>query len=611
MLVVTTSAVSGIQKRGNLNKKFMENTIVKKIHSLFSILSVTFCTALLMASSPAQSGILGIVPGVPQVDTDAVGSVCSYNAGTSTLTLSPVPSVVLFDTAGTNLGFIDFGSLTIEANISSAGTLVGGTFTMNGETTDFNTSQFFGSPLLTGTIVAYGIDAPGTTDLMDFRIQPTAGSLLARFAPGDQIGARVRLEGSTFTGSFATSWVCVTPKTLVGPIPALVQESCAVSLTKTANPVTIGPIVRPHGHDKFGDSDSDDDDNGYGYSRDDDDASVACGCRGKVSELTLRYNGLQAAEVKVTRNAPYSTALHQGTVQPGGQFTVAASSYGPEGFSGTLGSSIEIAINGGGSVEMETSGSKDIGPGLVAGDFEVMSGKSRKLHKPLCPVPGGSCPTNQQVTYTYTLTNTGSALAGLTLDDDKLGNILTGGALASGQSATFTKTACLSQTTTNIATAIGTLPSGAHCAPTPASATVTLLMPPPDCNEHKHDCDQGGATPTPPPSGGGCSDTYWKGHKKNWSKSFKHGDKFSALFQIDSAGNRSLSDALDIDGGGAKRLGREAAAALLNANDPNVHYFYTSAQVKTMVQEAYRTKDYTTVSDLLHHYNNVGCPLGN
>ena len=590
---------------------------MKKIHSPFSILSIAFCTALLMAmaSSPAQSDILGIVPGVPQVDTDAVGAVCSYDTGTATLTLSPVPTVVSFDTAGTNLGFIDFGSMTITANINTSGSLVGGTLVMNGETTDYNTSDFFGpyttTPLLTGTIVAYGIDAPGTTDLVDFRIQPTGGSLLVRFAPGDQIGARVRLEGSTFTGSFATAWGCTTPKTLVGPIPPLVQESCAVSLTKTANPTTIGPISDRPGHDKSGDSDDDNDDNGYGYSRDDDDASISCGCRGKVSELTLRYNGLQAAEVKVTRNAPYSVALYQGTVQPGGQFTVLPSSYGPNGFSSTLGKSIEIAINGGEAVKMETSGSKPIGPGFVAGEFEVMSGKSRKLHKPLCPIPPGSCPTNQQVTYTYTLANSGSALTGLTLDDDKLGNILTGGALASGQSATFTKTACLSQTTTNIATAIGALPSGAHCAPTPASATVTLLMPPPDCNAHVHDCDLGGVTPVPPPSGGGCSDSYWKGHKNKWTKSFKHGDKFGAIFQVDSAGNRSLSDSLDIDGGGAKRLGREAAAALLNASDPNVHYFYTPAQIKTMVQEAYRTKDYTTASDLFHNYNNSGCPLGN
>lgn len=588
---------------------------MRKARSLSDALLIAFSVVFLGVSVQAQAALLEIPIGYPLINSDS-GTACSYNTGTGTLSLEALPTIVYFESTESNLGFVDgsvnAATITISANINNVGTLLsGGTFTLNGDLTDFNNSDFFVSPLLTGTIVAYGIAAPGTTDSLDFRIQPTGGSLLTRFAPGDQIAVRVTMDGSTFNGSFATDWGCTRDNIIVGSTPALVQESCAVSLTKTANPTTIGPIVRPHGHDKFDDSDSDDDNNGYGYSRDDDDASIACGCRGKVSELTLRYNGLQAVDVKVTRNAPYSVKLYEGTVQPGGQFIVLANDYGPEGFKGTLGNSIEIAVNGGSAVNIETSGAKDVGPGFIAGDFEVISGKSRKLHKPLCPVPGSSCPTNQQVTYTYTLTNSGSALTGLTLDDDKLGNILTGGMLATGQSATFTKTACLSQTTTNVATAMGSLPSGAHCAPTPASATVTLLMPPPDCNAHLHDCDQGGVTPVPPPSGGGCPDSYWKGHKNNWSKSYKRGDKFSALFQVDSAGNRSLSDALDIDGGGAKRLGREAAAALLNASDPNVQYFYTPAQVKAMVQEAYRTKDYTTASDLFHYYNNVGCPLGN
>jgi hypothetical protein len=388
----------------------------------------------------------------------------------------------------------------------------------------------------------------------------------------------------------------------------LVQESCAVTLTKTANPTTIGPIADKPGHDKSGDSDDDDDDDGYGYSRDDHDDSISCGCRGKVSELRLRYNGSQTADVKVSRKAPFSVSLYQGTVQPGGEFTVPANSYGPSGFSGTLGSSIEIVVDGGEAVEMETSGSEDIGPGFVAGDFEVMSGKSRKLHKTLCQVPPHGCPANQQVTYTYVLTNSGSTLTDLTLDDDKLGNILTGGTLASGHSTTFTKTACLSHTTTNTATAMGSLPSGAHCAPTPAHATVTLIMPPPDCNSHHHDCDPDEVPPPPPPDHGGCSQDYWKGHKNNWGKSFKHGDKFSAIFQVDSAGNRSLSDTLDIDGGGSKELGREAVAALLNASNPEVNYFYTPAQVKAMVKNAYQTKDYTTTTNLLKQRNKSSCP---
>lgn len=585
--------------------------MMKKYRAFFTMLLAAFGIAALGVSASAPAATLGLTLGYPQIDSEVAG-ICSYDTGTSTLTLTATPTIVTFDSGQTNISFVDgVASVTISANINSAGTLVGGTFSLNGQITDFNNSEFFDNPILTGNIVAYGIDPPGTTDLVDFRIQPTGGTLLSRFAPNDQIGVQVTLEGSTFSGSFASNWGCTADKFLMGPIPPLVQESCAVTLTKTANPSTIGPIMRPPGHDKFGDSDDDDDDNGYGYSRDDDDPSIACGCRGKVSELTLRYNGSQPANVIVTRNAPYSVALYQGTVQPGDQFTVPANSYGPNGFSGTLGSSIEIAVNGGEAVDIETSGAQDIGPGLVAGDFEVMSGKSRKLHKPLCQIPPNSCPANQQVTYTYTLANSGSALMGLSLDDDKLGNILTGGTLASGQSATFTKTACLAHTTTNTATAMGLLPSGAHCAPPAATATVTLLMPPPDCNAHKHDCDPEDVPPPPPPSHGGCSSDYWKGHTNKWSKSFKQGNKFSAIFQVDSAGNRSLSDTLNIDGGGAKALGREATAALLNASDPTVNYFYTAAQVKSMVQDAYTTKDYTTNSDLFKQANSASCSLGN
>ncbi len=584
---------------------------MNKFRLFFRAVTVACVTVVFGSINTAHAVILNIPLLVPKVSATGGGGTCAYNTGASTLTITGTPDTVAFNPAETNIGFVDFGSLTISANINSAGTLISGTFTMNGETTDFNTSTFFASPLLTGTVVAYGIDAPGTSDKIDFRIQPSGGSLLARFAPGDQIAVAVTLEGSTYGGSFASNWGCITPKTNAGSTPPLVVESCAVSLTKTVNPTTIGPISDKPGHDKSGDSDDDNDDNGYGYSRDDDDASISCGCRGKVSELTLRYNGLLAADVKVTRKAPYSVALYRGIVQPGGQFTVLANSYGPTGFSGTLGTSIEIAVDGGEAVEMETSGSKNVGPGLVVGKFEVMSGKSRRLHKPLCPVPPYSCPVNQQVTYTYTLANSGSALTGLTLDDDKLGNILTGGTLAAAQSATFTKTACLSHTTTNTATAMGLLPSGAHCAPAPATATVTLIMPPPDCNKHLHDCDPDSIPPPPPPGHGGCSRDYWKLHKDKWTKSFKHSDKFSAIFQVDSVGNRSLSDTLDIDGGGAKALGREAAAALLNASNPNVNFLYTPAQVKSMVLNAYSTKVYTTTTDLLKQQNNCGCPLGN
>lgn len=578
---------------------------MKNIYSHCAALAMAF-GAFMGVSAPTRADLLQLPIGNPQVVSDS-GGACSYNAGTGALTLTGAPTFVFFDSAQSNVSFVDFGTITVSANIDNAGTLVGGTFTLNGETTDFETNDFFASPLLTGTIVAYGIAAPGTSDLVDFRIQPTGGSLLSRFAPGDQIAVQVTLEGSTFNGSFAANWGCARDKFIIGPTPPLVQESCDLLLNKTANPTSIGPIYRPPGHDKH--DDSDDSDNGYGYSHDNDDASIYCGCKGKVTELRLRYNGTLAANVIVTRKAPFSVVLYQNLVQPGTEFTVMGNNYGPNGFKGTLGTAITIAIEGGEAVEMHTSCSKPIGPGLVVGDFEVVSGKSRKLTKPLCPVDTGGCPANQQVTYTYTLTNNGSAVTNLMLDDDKLGNILTGGALAAGASQTYTKTACLTETTTNVATAMGELPSGAHCAADPASATVTLLMPPHDCATDSHYCEDDDHN-DPPHTGGGCGHDYWKGHKHKWGKSFKHGDKFGAIFQVDSAGNRGLFDNLEMKGAGANALSREAVAALLNASNPDVNYFYSAAEVKAIVKNAFTTKDYATATNLLKQYNNSGCPLG-
>lgn len=614
---------------------------MKKLISLIRAVAIA-CGIVATGSNSANADVLGVPVFAPKVNALAVGGSCSFNAGTQTLTITGVPDQVEFDAAATNIGFIDFGALTISANINAGGTLVGGTFTLNGETTDFNTFDFFASPLLTGNIVAYGIDAPGTTDKIDFRIQPTGGSLLARFAPGDQIAAVTTLEGSTFGGSFSANWGCTTPKTIVGSTPPAVQETCALSLAKTANPTTIGPILPPSGHDKPDDSDVDShrDRNNDGDSDSEDDdggGPVNCGCKGKVSELTLKYNGSVAAQVIVTRKPPFSTLLFQGTVQPGAEFTVMASSYGPPGISGTLGTNIEIAIDGGASVEMHTSCSQPIGPGLVAGDFEVVSGKSKKLAVPLCPIVTGGCPANQQVVYTYILTNSGSTVTNVTVDDDKLGNISSGTVLNGGQSATFTKSACLFQTTTNMATAAGSLPSGSNCAAAPASATVTLIIPPPppppgctssdsdsdsgadnnangdsddsDGDSGPQDCDQDG-DPPPPPGGGnnhGCPSDHWKKYGHKW-KSFKHGDKFGAVFGVQGGGNRSMKDALDSRGGGAKGLEREAAAALLNASDPNMNYFYSAAEVKAIVKNAHNTKDYDTAIGLLKQQNNCGCP---
>jgi hypothetical protein len=87
------------------------------------------------------------------------------------------------------------------------------------------------------------------------------------------------------------------------------------------------------------------------------------------------------------------------------------------------------------------------------------------------------------VTYTYGITNTGSALTDVTLTDIPLGDIAGPFDLASRETRTFQTVAEIHETTTNTGTFSGLLASGAPCSER-ASATVTLLE---TCGE----CDGG------------------------------------------------------------------------------------------------------------------------
>ncbi len=107
-------------------------------------------------------------------------------------------------------------------------------------------------------------------------------------------------------------------------------------------------------------------------------------CEGKMTELTLRYNGEEEAFVQVTqKDGGEEVVVFEGVVQPGGPFTFEGADK-----HGTLGSNIKLYIDGKLAESLHTSCSKPIGPGLVAGDFEVVEGFSRKGGR-LCPVPGG------------------------------------------------------------------------------------------------------------------------------------------------------------------------------------------------------------------------------
>jgi hypothetical protein len=120
----------------------------------------------------------------------------------------------------------------------------------------------------------------------------------------------------------------------------------------------------------------------FGYDR--------CGeCEGKVSRLTLRYDGDAPAEITVIgKRGPRRDVLFSGIVAPGESFEVVGPDSGNGGFKGTLGTEIRLFIDGVENTSIHTSCSVDIGPGLVSGQFTVLAGAS-KNGGPLCPLDGG------------------------------------------------------------------------------------------------------------------------------------------------------------------------------------------------------------------------------
>ena len=82
------------------------------------------------------------------------------------------------------------------------------------------------------------------------------------------------------------------------------------------------------------------------------------------------------------------------------------------------------------------------------------------------------------------------------------------------------------------------------------------------------------------------------------------------VFGVDASFNpHMLLDALGLGGGGESALARHAAAALLNAANPNINYQYTAAQVIAGVQNAYATGNFETFKNALELANTWDCPL--
>ena len=108
-----------------------------------------------------------------------------------------------------------------------------------------------------------------------------------------------------------------------------------------------------------------------------------CGeCDGKVSQLTLRYNGDETNYIKVYDNVKRraNKLMFEGYVSMGDEFTVNGTGRHDE-----MSGQISIWNEYNRSTRIHTSCSEPIGPGMIYGDYEVVEGYSRHGGL-LCPI---------------------------------------------------------------------------------------------------------------------------------------------------------------------------------------------------------------------------------
>ena len=186
---------------------------------LAAIVTAVFMVSVGPALSGGTSGLLGVQPGFPQLDsTGGPGQGCSYDSGTMTLTVTSTPGLYFSD--ANSLDFVTAGVLTVTTVLDLAGNVQSGTFVVNGTTAIGGLTD----PLLTGIVDSIGLSdtsAPaGGTDQGDYRISPTGGSILGdpNWPAGADIGATLTMEGSDYSGSLASDWSCARAKLIVGPI---------------------------------------------------------------------------------------------------------------------------------------------------------------------------------------------------------------------------------------------------------------------------------------------------------------------------------------------------------------------------------------------------------
>ena len=106
-----------------------------------------------------------------------------------------------------------------------------------------------------------------------------------------------------------------------------------------------------------------------------------------------------------------------------------------------------------------------------------------------------------------------------------------------------------------------------------------------------------------PPGGEGCTPGYWRNHLEDWPPTgFAPGDDFDTTFGVDLfSPDITLEQAINLGGGGVRKLARHGTAALLSAAHPDVDYPLSTAEVIAAVQAG----DANTLAD----FNELGCEI--
>jgi hypothetical protein len=91
---------------------------------------------------------------------------------------------------------------------------------------------------------------------------------------------------------------------------------------------------------------------------------------------------------------------------------------------------------------------------------------------------------------------------------------------------------------------------------------------------------------TPEDMGDGCTPGYWRNHLDEWAATgLSPGDDFDTTFGVDYFDpDITLDDAINLGGGGIRKVARHGTAALLNALHPEVDYPFSAAEVIAAVQ---------------------------